>query len=188
MSTSHTLFAVYGPTAVLTFNRPEARNAMTWAMYDALAAACDTVDADPGIRVFVLRGVDDGAFVAGTDISQFQDLRTREQALAYETRLDEVIGRLERVSKPTIACVNGVAVGGGCVMAMACDLRICGPSARFGIPVARTLGNCLSASNCSRLMDLIREPDCRQCATDDRCDKGDGQAPASPPPRRSRRR
>jgi len=155
VSTSHTLFAVDGPTAVLTFNRPEARNAMTWAMYDALAAACDTVDADPAIRVFVLRGVDDGAFVAGTDISQFQDLRTREQALAYETRLDEVIGRLERVSKPTIACVNGVAVGGGCVMAMVCDLRICGPSARFGIPVARTLGNCLSASNCSRLMDLI---------------------------------
>ena len=64
MSTSHTLFAVDGPIAALPFNRPEARNAMTWTMYDALAAACETVDADPAIRVFVLRGVDDGAFVA----------------------------------------------------------------------------------------------------------------------------
>ncbi len=155
MSTSHTIFAVNGPTAALTFNRPESRNAMTWAMYDALVTACETVEADPAIRVLILQGVDDGAFVAGTDISQFERLRTPEQALAYETRLDHVIGVLERVSKPTIARVNGVAVGGGCVMAMACDLRICGPSARFGIPVARTLGNCLSASNCARLMDLI---------------------------------
>ena len=114
MSTSHTLFTIDGPTAVLTFNRPEARNAMTWAMYDALVEACERVDADPAVRVFVLRGVDDGAFVAGTDIRQFQDLRTREDALAYETRLDRVISRLERVAKPTIARVNGVAVGGGC--------------------------------------------------------------------------
>lgn len=155
MSTSHTLFTIDGPTAVLTFNRPEARNAMTWAMYDALVEACERVDADPAVRVFVLRGVDDGAFVAGTDIRQFQDLRTREDALAYETRLDRVISRLERVAKPTIARVNGVAVGGGCVIAMACDLRICGPGARFGVPVARTLGNCLSAANCSRLLDLV---------------------------------
>ena len=128
---------------------------MTWAMYDALVDACETVDADPALRVLVLRGVDDGAFVAGTDISQFQDLRTPADALAYEARLDHVIGRLERVAKPTIARVNGVAVGGGCVIAMACDLRICGPAARFGVPVARTLGNCLSAANCSRLMDLV---------------------------------
>ena len=155
MSTSHTLFTIDGPTAVLTFNRPEARNAMTWAMYDALLEACERVDADPAVRVFVLRGVDDGAFVAGTDISQFHDLRTREDALAYETRLDRVISRLERVAKPTIARVNGVAVGGGCVIAIACDLRICGPGARFGVPVARTLGNCLSAANCSRLLDLV---------------------------------
>ena len=155
MSTSHTLFTIDGPTATLTFSRPEARNAMTWAMYDALVEACERVDADPAVRVFVLCGVDDGAFVAGTDIRQFQDLRTREDALAYETRLDRVISRLERVAKPTIARVNGVAVGGGCVIAMACDLRICGPGARFGVPVASTLGNCLSAANCSRLLDLV---------------------------------
>ena len=95
MSTSHTSYATDGPIAVLTFNRQESRNAMTWAMYDALVDACDAVDADPAIRVFVLRGADDRAFVAGTDISQFRELRTAEDALAYEARLDRLIDRLE---------------------------------------------------------------------------------------------
>ena len=155
MSTPHTIYTTDGPLATLTFNRPESRNAMTWAMYDALAEACDAVDADPDVRVLLLRGADDRAFVAGTDISQFQDLRTADDALAYEARLDRVIDRLERVRKPTIARIRGVAVGGGCVIAMACDLRICGRDARFGVPVARTLGNCLSAANCARLLDLV---------------------------------
>ena len=155
MSTSHMLYTTDGPIATLTFNRPESRNAMTWAMYDALVDACDAVDADSAIRVLILRGADDHAFVAGTDISQFRDLRTPEDALAYEARLDTVISRLERVTKPTIARIGGIAAGGGCVIAVACDLRICGPDARFGIPVARTLGNCLSAANCARLMDLV---------------------------------
>lgn len=155
MSTTHTLYTTSDAIAVFTFNRPEARNAMTWAMYDALVEACDAVDADPDIRVLILRGVDDRAFVAGTDITQFQTLRTPADALAYEARLDDVIGRLERVRVPTIARVQGPAVGGGCMIAVTCDLRICGPDARFGIPVARTLGNCLSAGNCARLLDLI---------------------------------
>ena len=155
MSTSHTTYTTDGPIAVLTFNRPETRNAMTWGMYDALVDACEAVDADPNVRVLVLRGADDRAFVAGTDINQFRDLRTAEDALAYEARLDRVIDRLERVTKPTIARVQGVAVGGGCVIAIVCDLRICGPDARFGVPVARTLGNCLSAANCARLLDLV---------------------------------
>ena len=140
MPTPEALYAVDGPVATLTFNRPAARNAMTWAMYDALLEACDAADADPDVRVLVLRGAGDRAFVAGTDISQFQDLRTPDDALAYESRLDRVIGRLESVKTATIAQVQGVAVGGGCVMAIACDLRNCGPGARFGIPVARTLG------------------------------------------------
>ena len=155
MSTPDAIYAVDGPVATVTFNRPAARNAMTWAMYDALLDACDAVDADPAVRVLVLQGAGDRAFVAGTDISQFQDLRTPDDALGYESRLDRVIDRLERVRIPTIARVQGVAVGGGCVMAIACDLRICGPGARFGIPVARTLGNCLSAGNCARLLDLV---------------------------------
>jgi enoyl-CoA hydratase len=124
-------------------------------MYDALVDACDAVDADEAIRVFVLRGAGSQAFVSGTDISQFTALTTRDQVLAYERRLDHVFDRLERVKKPTIARVEGAATGGGCVIALACDFRLCTPDARFGVPIARTLGNCLSAANCARLVDVI---------------------------------
>ena len=154
MSTSETIFDIEGPVAFLTFNRPEARNAMTWGMYDALVAACDRVDADSNLRVFVLRGAGP-AFVAGTDISQFSRFTTREDAIQYERRLDGIIDRVERVKIPTIAQVHGVAAGGGCAIALACDLRVCTPDARFGVPVARTLGNCLSAANYARVIDLI---------------------------------
>ena len=154
MPESEALFDIDGRTAILTFNRPQARNALTWAMYDALAAACDRVDADDAIRVFVIRAAGD-AFAAGTDISQFTGFKTGDDGLAYERRLDAVIDRLERVRVPTIAQVHGVAAGGGCAIALACDLRVCTPSARFGVPIARTLGNCLSAANYARILDLI---------------------------------
>ena len=104
--------------------------------------------------MLVLRGAGK-AFVAGTDISQFTSFSTREDAIAYERRLDAVIDRLERVQAATIAQVHGVAAGGGCAIALACDLRVCTPEAQFGVPVARTLGNCLSAANYARLVDLI---------------------------------
>src|SRR5436190_4400027 len=152
---SHTVFETDGPLAILTFNRPEARNAMTWEMYEALVAACERVDADANLRVLVLRGAGGKAFVAGTDISQFQSFRDREDGIKYEERLDRVLDRLERVSKPTIAQVQGVAVGGGCAIALTCDLRVATPESTFGIPIARTLGNCLSATSYSRLLDLM---------------------------------
>jgi enoyl-CoA hydratase len=155
VSTSRTLFDVEGPIAFLTFNRPEARNAMTWEMYEALVEACDRVDGDAAIRAFVLRGAGGKAFVAGTDISQFTGFSTLEDALGYERRLDAVIDRLERVTVATIAQVHGVATGGGCTIALACDLRVCTPDSRFGVPIARTLGNCLSAANYARLIDPI---------------------------------
>ena len=154
MSETEALFDVDGTIAVLTFNRPQARNALTWAMYDALVAACDRVDADPAVRVFVVRAAGD-AFAAGTDIGQFTGFKTGDDGLAYERRLDAVIDRLERVRVPTIAQVHGVAAGGGCAIALACDLRVCTPAARFGVPIARTLGNCLSAANYARLVDLV---------------------------------
>jgi enoyl-CoA hydratase len=155
VSTSRTHFSVEGPIAFLTFDRPEARNAMTWDMYEALVDACDRVDGDDNIRVFVLRGAGGKAFVSGTDISQFTRFSTRDDAVSYERQLDAVIDRLERVTKATIAEVEGVAAGGGCMIALACDLRVCTPGARFGVPVARTLGNCLSAANCARMIDLL---------------------------------
>ena len=154
----HTLYATEGPIATLTFNRPEARNAMTWAMYDALVDACERVDGDEAIRVLVLRGAGGKAFVAGTDISQFQGFRDREDGIKYEERLDAVLDRLERVAKATIAQVEGVAAGGGCAIALACDLRVASPAASFGVPIARTLGNCLSGATYARLLDLLGPP------------------------------
>jgi enoyl-CoA hydratase len=154
VSTSRTLFTVEGAVAFLTFNRPEARNAMTWDMYEALVEACDRVDQTEAVRVFVLRA-EGKAFIAGTDISQFTRFASRDDAVAYERRIDSVIDRLERISAATIAQVQGVAAGGGCAIALACDLRVCTPDAQFGIPIARTLGNCLSAANYARLLDMI---------------------------------
>ena len=151
----HTLYETEGPVATLTFNRPEARNAMTWEMYDALVAACDRVDRDDSVRVFILRGAGGKAFIAGTDISQFQSFRDRADGLKYEERLDRVLQRLEEVEKPTIAQVQGVAAGGGCAIAFTCDLRVVTPEATFGIPIARTLGNCLSGTTYSRLVELM---------------------------------
>jgi len=151
----HTIFEIAGPIATLTFNRPEARNAMTWAMYDALVEACERVDRDEAIRVLVLRGAGGKAFVAGTDISQFQTFKDRQDGLKYEERLDRVLDRIERVTKPTIAQVEGVAAGGGCAIALVCDLRVATPQSTFGIPIARTLGNCLSGATYSRLVDLV---------------------------------
>jgi enoyl-CoA hydratase len=153
---SSTLFTIDGPIASLTFNRPDARNALTWEMYDALAAACDRVDANSDIRVLIVKGAGN-AFAAGTDIAQFTTLSTREDALAYEQRLDAIIDRVERVGAATIAQVEGVAAGGGCAIALACDLRVCTATARFGVPIARTLGNCLSAANYTRILDMVGE-------------------------------
>jgi enoyl-CoA hydratase/carnithine racemase len=150
-----TSFDVDGPLAILTFNRPEARNAMTWEMYDALVDACERVDRDASLRVLVLRGAGGQAFVAGTDISQFKGFQSREDGLAYEKRLDTALDRLERLTKPAIAQIEGVAAGGGCAIAVCCDLRIATPVSTFGIPIARTLGNCLSGATYSRLVDLV---------------------------------
>ena len=154
MSQADLLFEVRGPTATVTFNRPAARNAMTWDMYERLVDACERIDADDAVRVAVLRGAG-GAFVAGTDITQFREFSTAEDGLAYERRIEQILDRLERVRVPTIAAVEGYAVGGGLVLAASCDLRICAPSAKFGLPIARTLGNCVSMRTYARLADLV---------------------------------
>ncbi|MDA0567370.1 enoyl-CoA hydratase/isomerase family protein [Streptomonospora sp. S1-112] len=133
-----------GPVLTVTFNRPAQRNAMTWAMYDGLVAACERVDGDDSVRAMVLTGAGDAAFVAGTDIAQFADFADGADGVAYEERLSGIIGRLAEVRVPTVAAVRGYCVGGGLAIAAACDLRVATPSARFGVPIARTLGNCLS--------------------------------------------
>jgi enoyl-CoA hydratase/carnithine racemase len=155
LSTPHAIYETAGPLATLTFDRPEARNAMTWEMYEALVDACRRVDADASVRVLIVRSTGDKAFIAGTDIAQFRDFSRREDGVDYEKRLDDVLDRLERVTKPTIAQVQGVAAGGGCAIALCCDLRVATPSATFGVPISRTLGNCLSADTCNRMLALM---------------------------------
>ena len=135
-----------GAIARITFNNPAARNAMTWPMYEELKAICDSLAANPSIRAAIFRGAGDKAFVSGSDIQQFVDLKKDE---AYEVAVDNIFSSLQQLPIPTIALIEGLAVGSGLLIATACDLRISTPEARFGIPVARTLGNCLSPSNLS---------------------------------------
>jgi enoyl-CoA hydratase/carnithine racemase len=151
------LFERRGAVAVLTFNRPHARNAMTFAMYEGLVSTCDEVDADDGIRALVLRGAGGKSFVSGTDIRQFLDFDSGRTGVEYEADIDRYLGRLDRLKTPAIALVEGYAVGAGISIAAACDLRVCTPDAQFGLPVARTLGNCLSMSGYARLVAVLGE-------------------------------
>ena len=155
MSEQDLLWEVRDGIGWITFNRPAARNALTFAMYERLAECATAAGTDPAIRALVLRGAGEKAFAAGTDISQFRAFATPEDALAYESRLDRVLEALERCPKPTIAAIAGACTGGGAGIAAACDIRIAARSARFGFPVARTLGNCLSMANYARLAALI---------------------------------
>lgn len=155
MSASNVLWDIDGTIATVTFARPDARNAMTWDMYDALVDACDRVDSS-GARVLIIRG-SEGAFSAGTDITQFLEVRNGVDGVAYERRIGAVIDRVAALDVPTIASIEGPAVGGGCAIALACDVRVCSPTARLGVPVARTLGNCLAAEQLARFVDLIGE-------------------------------
>jgi enoyl-CoA hydratase len=139
----------------LTFNRPEARNAMTFGMYDRLGQICRQINSDDSVKVLVLRGAGDKAFVSGTDISQFRDFSTPQHAIDYEARMDRVFDALEDVRVATIAAIQGACTGGGAGIAAACDLRVGAPSAKFGFPIARTLGNTLSTRNYARLAALI---------------------------------
>jgi len=149
------LYQVRDGVAYLTFNRPQARNALTFAMYDRLAEICDLANEDCSIRAMLFTGAGDKAFAAGTDISQFRAFDKEQDALDYEARIDRVLGALERCRVPTIAAINGACTGGGAGIAACCDLRIATRSMRYGFPVAKTLGNCLSMNNYARLAALL---------------------------------
>jgi len=153
--TDELLYEVQGGIGRVTFNRPQARNALTFPMYERLAAICGEIDGDSSVKALVITGAGDKAFAAGTDISQFRDFRTAEDGLAYEAKMDRVIDTLERCRVPTLAAISGACTGGGAAIAAACDLRIAAANARFGFPIARTLGNCLSMANYARLAALI---------------------------------
>src|SRR5579883_2533444 len=139
----------------VTFNRPQARNAFTFEMYERLAQICEQANNDKSVKVLVLQGAGDKAFASGTDINQFRAFTTPQHALEYESRIDRVLTQIEQCRVPTIAAINGACTGGGGGIAACCDLRIGTKSTRMGFPIARTLGNCLSMSNISRLTALI---------------------------------
>jgi enoyl-CoA hydratase len=139
----------------ITFNRPAARNALTFAMYERLAEICAAQTAAPTLRAIVLTGAGEKAFAAGTDISQFRVFDGPDDAIAYEAKLDRVLDTIERCPIPMIAALSGACTGGGAGIAACCDIRIATANLRFGFPIARTLGNCLSMANIARLSALI---------------------------------
>ena len=122
-----------GPVAVLTLNRPEALNALSVEMLDELDELLDASEAEPELRTVVITGAGDRAFTAGADIRHMQNA-TALEARAYAQRGHAITGRLESFPKPVIAAVNGYALGGGCELALACDLRLAAERARFGLP------------------------------------------------------
>jgi enoyl-CoA hydratase/carnithine racemase len=149
------LYDVKDGVGRITFNRPEARNAFTFRMYEQLAEICQQAVADSSVKVLVLTGANEKAFAAGTDISEFKKFSTAQDALGYEARINGLLDGFERIPLPTIAAIAGVCTGGGATIAACCDLRIGMSNARFGVPIGRTLGNCLSMSNYARLAALV---------------------------------
>jgi enoyl-CoA hydratase len=153
--TEDLLYELRDGIARVTFNRPQARNALTFAMYERLAEICAAANKDRSIRAMIITGAGDKAFAAGTDISQFRAFKMPQDSLDYEARIDRVVGSVEECRVPIIAAIAGACTGGGAGIAAACDLRIAAGNAKFGFPIARTLGNCLSMGNLSRLAALI---------------------------------
>lgn len=146
------LYEVRDGVGYVTFNRPEARNALTFAMYDRLAEICSS----PGsVRAILMTGAGDKAFAAGTDMRQFRAFDKEADALQYEERIDRVMSAIERCKVPTIAAIHGACTGGGASIAACCDLRIASRTMKYGFPVARTLGNCLSLQSYTRLVYLV---------------------------------
>ncbi|KRB97798.1 enoyl-CoA hydratase [Hydrogenophaga sp. Root209] len=137
--------------ATVVFDRPQARNAMTWGMYEQLAAINRQLSTERSVRVAVFRGAGGQAFVAGTDIEQFATFKTGEDGVNYERQIEAGIELLCQLPMPTVAVVEGWCVGGGLAIATACDFRLATPSAKFGVPIAKTLGNCLAIANVARL-------------------------------------
>jgi enoyl-CoA hydratase/carnithine racemase len=149
------LYEIRDGVGYVTFNRPQARNALTFAMYERLAEICNKASAERSVRAILMTGAGDKAFAAGTDISQFRTFDKEKDALDYEERIDRVMTAIERCRVPTIAAMHGACTGGGASIAACCDLRIASRTMKYGFPVARTLGNCLSASSYSRLVYLV---------------------------------
>jgi len=141
--------------AEVKFNRPQVRNALTFEMYEAVYELCIEANEKKEIKAIIFAGVDSSAFASGTDISLLQGIKDGRGGIEYEERIERVVGMVERCRVPTIAAIAGACTGGGAALATACDLRIGAKNMKFGYPMAKTLGNCLSLPNSARLIFLI---------------------------------
>lgn len=148
-------FEVQQGIGVVKLSRPEARNAMTLPMYAELKAIVTGIEAGGEVKAIIITGEGEKAFAAGTDISKFREFTTPKHALDYEQNMESVLSSVDRCPVPTIAAIAGACTGGGAAIASCCDLRIATRDMRFGFPIARTLGNCLSVANLARIANLI---------------------------------
>jgi len=144
-----------GPVGRITFDNPGALNALTMSMWQELGDICRRIADDRSLRVVTMRGAGDRAFVSGTDISSFLDFTSGRDGVAYERKMDEYLGLVEALPTPTVALVNGWAVGGGIALSFACDFRIATTTAKFGSPISRTIGNCLSGKSYARIVNHV---------------------------------
>jgi enoyl-CoA hydratase/carnithine racemase len=144
----------------LTLNRPESRNALTFRMYQKMSEFCQlagTDDDQQNIKAIIISGAGDKAFAAGTDIGQFTDFKTPQHGRDYEEQIEAVISSIETCRVPVIAALHGAVTGGGLIIAAAAHLRLASANIKIGMPIARTLGNCLAISNLRRLVALFGE-------------------------------
>ncbi len=151
------LYEVKDEIGLITLNRPQARNALTFEMYERIAEICANVPTDGSVKVIIMRGAGEKAFAAGTDISLFKDFSSPEQGIAYEEAGERNFKLISACPLPTIAAIAGACTGGGAGIAAVCDIRIASADLKFGFPIARTLGNTLSAATLSRLVNLMGE-------------------------------
>jgi enoyl-CoA hydratase len=156
--TNEILVTQDGPVMTITLNRPEKYNALTFGMYTRLREICESIEPGGAVRAIIVTGAGQKAFAAGTDIAQFRDFKTPADGIAYEENADVVLTAIEKCPVPMIAAISGACTGGGAAIAACCDMRIGTKDMRYGFPIARTLGNCLSAKSLQRLTNLVGAP------------------------------
>jgi enoyl-CoA hydratase len=158
MSNDDILYTTTNGVGLVTLNRPKARNALTFEMYQRVGAICRDVKVGGAVKVIVITGAGEKAFAAGTDISKFRAFKSGADGIAYEATMAHEFDAIDGCEVPTIAAISGACTGGGAAIAACCDLRIATADMKYGFPIARTLGNTLSAGNLAKLVSIVGEP------------------------------
>ncbi|HRD77546.1 MAG TPA: enoyl-CoA hydratase [Hyphomicrobiaceae bacterium] len=158
MSKNEVLTRQDGAVLTITLNRPEKFNALTFSMYQQLHDIVTGLPTDGRVRAIIVTGSGEKAFAAGTDISEFRSFSSPADGIGYETRVDQILTAIEACPVPLIAAISGACTGGGAAIAACSDIRIATRSLKYGFPIARTLGNCLSAASLARLVALVGQP------------------------------